>query len=61
VVIGTPPPARPIRRGTIRLGHVQTLVLDEADEMHRYGFIDDIEDILKPCRASGRRCSSRQR
>jgi ATP-dependent RNA helicase DeaD len=48
VVIGTPGRLLDhIGRGTIRLGHVQTLVLDEADEMLDMGFIDDIEDILK--------------
>ncbi|MDR7865539.1 MAG: DEAD/DEAH box helicase [Sporomusaceae bacterium] len=48
VVIGTPGRLLDhIRRGTIKLGHVQTLVLDEADEMLDMGFIDDIEDILK--------------
>jgi len=48
VVIGTPGRLLDhIRRGTIKLNHVQTLVLDEADEMLDMGFIDDIEDILK--------------
>ncbi len=48
VVIGTPGRLLDhIRRGTIKLGHVQTVVLDEADEMLDMGFIDDIEDILK--------------
>lgn len=48
VVIGTPGRLLDhISRGTIKLGHVQTLVLDEADEMLDMGFIDDIEDILK--------------
>lgn len=48
VVIGTPGRLLDhIRRGTIKLGQVQTLVMDEADEMLDMGFVDDIEDILK--------------
>ena len=36
-----------IRRGTLKLGELKVLVLDEADEMLRMGFIDDVETILK--------------
>jgi ATP-dependent RNA helicase DeaD len=36
-----------IRRGTLVLDKLQALVLDEADEMLRMGFIDDVEWILK--------------
>jgi len=36
-----------IERGTVDLGSVAMLVLDEADEMLNMGFIDDIERILK--------------
>lgn len=36
-----------MRRKTIRTGDIQTVVLDEADEMLNMGFIDDIRDILK--------------
>ncbi len=36
-----------IRRGTIKLNKVKTLILDEADEMLNMGFIDDIEAILE--------------
>ena len=35
-----------MNRKTIRLGSVQTVVLDEADEMLNMGFIDDIKSIL---------------
>jgi len=35
-----------IRRKAIRLGHVQYVVLDEADEMLNMGFKEDIDDIL---------------
>jgi ATP-dependent RNA helicase DeaD len=48
VVIGTP--GRIIdhlRRQTLKLDRVHTIVLDEADEMLDMGFVDDIEAILK--------------
>ncbi|WP_100374268.1 DEAD/DEAH box helicase [Bacillus sp. FJAT-45037] len=35
-----------MRRKTIRLAQVETVVLDEADEMLNMGFIEDIETIL---------------
>ena len=35
-----------IRRGTLVLENISTLVLDEGDEMLRMGFIDDVEWIL---------------
>jgi len=48
VVIGTPGRVMDhIRRGTLKLDHVQMMVLDEADEMLDMGFIEDIEFILK--------------
>jgi len=36
-----------IKRGSIDLGRIRALVLDEADEMLRMGFIDDVEAILQ--------------
>ena len=36
-----------LRRRTIRLDDVQTVVLDEADEMLNMGFVDDIDEIFK--------------
>lgn len=36
-----------MRRRTIRLGNVETVVLDEADEMLNMGFVEDIETILR--------------
>ncbi len=36
-----------LQRGTINLSHLKMLVLDEADEMLRMGFIDDVETILQ--------------
>lgn len=48
VVIGTPGRVMDhMRRGTLKLQHLKTIVLDEADEMLNMGFIDDIETILK--------------
>lgn len=35
-----------IQRGSIDLSHVTSAVLDEADEMLRMGFIDDVDAIL---------------
>lgn len=48
VVVGTP--GRVIdhlNKGSLDLSKLKTLVLDEADEMLRMGFIDDVERILK--------------
>lgn len=48
VVVGTPGRVSDhIRKGTLRLDKVQALVLDEADEMLRMGFIDEVEWILE--------------
>ncbi|WP_216827921.1 DEAD/DEAH box helicase [Alkalihalobacterium elongatum] len=48
VVIGTPGRITDhIRRQTLSLDKVHTVVLDEADEMLDMGFIEDIEAILK--------------
>jgi ATP-dependent RNA helicase DeaD len=48
VVVGTPGRVMDhIRRGTLKLGNLQSLVLDEADEMLRMGFIDDVDWILE--------------
>jgi ATP-dependent RNA helicase DeaD len=48
VVIGTPGRTIDhIKRGTLKLENVRTVVLDEADEMLNMGFIDDIEQILQ--------------
>jgi ATP-dependent RNA helicase DeaD len=47
VVIATPGRALDhLRRGTLSLAHVRTVVLDEADEMLDMGFADDLEAIL---------------
>jgi len=48
VVVGTPGRVMDhMRRKTLKLESLQTLVLDEADEMLRMGFIDDVEWILE--------------
>ncbi|MBL4638758.1 MAG: DEAD/DEAH box helicase, partial [Proteobacteria bacterium] len=48
VIVGTPGRILDhIRRSTLKLGELKSLVLDEADEMLRMGFIDDVETILK--------------
>jgi ATP-dependent RNA helicase DeaD len=48
VVVGTPGRVMDhLRRGTLKLSDLKTVVLDEADEMLRMGFIDDVETILK--------------
>jgi ATP-dependent RNA helicase DeaD len=48
VVVGTPGRVMDhLRRGTLKLDSLTCLVLDEADEMLRMGFIDDVEWILK--------------
>ena len=36
-----------MERGNIRLGAVHTMVLDEADEMLKMGFIQDVEKIIE--------------
>ncbi len=48
VVVGTPGRVMDhMRKGTLKLGTLKTLVLDEADEMLRMGFIDDVEWVLE--------------
>ncbi len=48
IVVGTPGRVMDhMRRGTLKLTNLQALVLDEADEMLRMGFIDDVEWILE--------------
>ena len=36
-----------MQRGNIRLGTVHTMVLDEADEMLKMGFVQDVEKIIE--------------
>ncbi|WP_343152450.1 DEAD/DEAH box helicase [Buchnera aphidicola] len=47
IVVGTPGRLLDhLKRGTLNLSHLQGLVLDEADEMLRMGFIEDVENIM---------------
>ncbi|PCH85221.1 MAG: ATP-dependent RNA helicase [Piscirickettsiaceae bacterium] len=47
VVVGTPGRVMDhLRRKTLKLDSLKTIVLDEGDEMLRMGFIDDVEWIL---------------
>ncbi len=47
-VVGTPGRIQDhLRRGTLNLGDLAAVVLDEADEMLRMGFVEDVEEILK--------------
>jgi ATP-dependent RNA helicase DeaD len=48
VIVGTPGRVMDhLRRNTLKLDELQTVVLDEADEMLRMGFIDDVKWILE--------------
>jgi len=48
VVVGTPGRVMDhMRRGTMKLSNLKALVLDEADEMLRMGFIDDVEWVME--------------
>ena len=48
VVVGTPGRVMDhIDRGTLRLGSIKTIILDEADEMLNMGFKEDVEWILE--------------
>lgn len=48
ILVGTPGRLRDhLRRHTVKLDHIQALVLDEADEMLNMGFLEDIEAVIK--------------
>lgn len=48
IIVGTPGRVMDhMRRHTVKMDHVHTVVLDEADEMLNMGFREDIETILK--------------
>ena len=47
-MVGTPGRIQDhLRRGTLQLDRLACVVIDEADEMLKMGFIDDVEEILK--------------
>lgn len=47
IIVGTPGRLLDhLKRGTLNLAHLKGLVLDEADEMLRMGFIEDVETIM---------------
>ncbi len=47
IVVGTPGRILDhLRRGTLELGNISCVVLDEADRMLDMGFIDDVREIL---------------
>lgn len=48
LVVGTPGRIQDhLRRGTLKLDRLSSVVVDEADEMLKMGFIDDVEAILE--------------
>ena len=48
IIVGTPGRVMDhMRRGTLKLDDLRALVLDEADEMLRMGFIDDVKWVLE--------------
>jgi len=50
VIVGTPGRVMDhMRRGTLKLGGLQALVLDEADRMFDLGFIKDIRFLMRRC------------
>ncbi len=47
VIVGTPGRLRDhIRRRTLKLRNIKLIILDEADEMLKMGFIEELEDIF---------------
>ena len=56
-VVGTPGRILDhIRRRTLRLDRVRTVILDECDEMLSMGFLEDIRAILDACTAEHQTC-----
>ena len=50
IVVGTPGRILDhLERGTLKLGKVKFLILDEADRMLEMGFIEDVEKIIGEC------------
>ncbi|MFD2754813.1 ATP-dependent RNA helicase DbpA [Comamonas terrae] len=52
IVVGTPGRVMDLmERGKLDIGHLKTLVLDEADRMLDMGFLGDIETVVRQCPA----------
>ena len=60
VVVATPVGIDHIRRGSLELDDIRTVVLDEADEMLDMGFTEDIETILEETPPNDRQCCFRR-
>lgn len=59
IVVGTPGRVIDlIEKGALKLGSVSVLVLDEADEMLRMGFAEDVETIVASMPESGQRITA---
>lgn len=51
MVVGTPGRVQDmIQKGTLRLGNIETIILDEADHMLDIGFAKDLDNILQDLR-----------
>ena len=47
IVVGTPGRIKDhLKRKTLKLGNLKTIVLDEADEMLRMGFLEEVKEIM---------------
>ncbi len=56
VVIGTPGRIHDLaQRGSLQLGHVAVTVIDEADLMSEFGFIETVQQVLRRTRRGGQR------
>ena len=50
IIVGTPGRVQDlINRGSLNLGEIEFVVLDEADQMLNVGFEEDVEEILQDC------------
>lgn len=59
VIVGTPGRVQEhLRKGTLKVDGLNTLVLDEADRMLDMGFVDSISDIIEQTPRAGRPCCS---
>ena len=62
IVVGTPGRLLDlIKRKALKLDHIETLILDEADEMLNMGFLEDIKLSLAVFQKHVKLCSFQQR